>query len=403
ERKEREERLEALEEELRNPVQPPKKKKRKKKHKNAAQLEEDERRRARAERRKKRRQVRKLREELGVEDPEEWLRDTDDDDDDDDVFSGLSSDEDDDVFSRLFVGTGEQRSAAGGAARRHREDTAKFLLDLSATAAYFDPRSRALRLPKDMAGTVDPEMLAAAENSKRLTGDAAKFRGMQEWTSKVQEHDVAQAALAVHMQANPTRAEKLYREHFLARQGGVRQELRDKVAQRYGGLHQQRPDEAFVVDSGADMTAPADAKPRPLVLPPVTAPKETRPKLRRTRYEEDVYENGHSAVFGSFFDLPALKWGYACCRSCDRHARCTAAPAEEVERAGEKRAMSYGATLLDEAEDVDMLPSTGPQPNRDEYRDKPEFQSAVALARRRQELRLLQRRQAEQEAALKKN
>ena len=43
----------------------------------------------------------------------------------------------------------------------------------------------------------------------------------------------------------------------------------------------------------------------------------------RSRYEEDVLENNHTAVWGSWYDLEAGTWGYACCHNTVPHAYCT--------------------------------------------------------------------------------
>lgn len=39
-------------------------------------------------------------------------------------------------------------------------------------------------------------------------------------------------------------------------------------------------------------------------------------------WKENVYLLGHNSVWGSWYDLQARRWGYACCRSFDRHGSC---------------------------------------------------------------------------------
>ena len=41
-----------------------------------------------------------------------------------------------------------------------------------------------------------------------------------------------------------------------------------------------------------------------------------------SRYEEDVHEDGHSAVWGSYFDIESKTWGYGCCKTMLRHEKC---------------------------------------------------------------------------------
>jgi hypothetical protein len=43
----------------------------------------------------------------------------------------------------------------------------------------------------------------------------------------------------------------------------------------------------------------------------------------RSRYGEDVLDNGHSSVWGSHFDLETKCWGYKCCKQTDKSAACS--------------------------------------------------------------------------------
>ncbi|KAH0794374.1 step II splicing factor slu7 [Histomonas meleagridis] len=45
------------------------------------------------------------------------------------------------------------------------------------------------------------------------------------------------------------------------------------------------------------------------------------PKSEKYGDEEDKFTNGHTAVYGSYFDNG--KWGYACCRQTDKNCFCT--------------------------------------------------------------------------------
>jgi hypothetical protein len=50
----------------------------------------------------------------------------------------------------------------------------------------------------------------------------------------------------------------------------------------------------------------------------------------KSRYDEDVHLNGHSAVWGSHFDMTNKCWGYACCRALDKSARCSKSSIKKV-------------------------------------------------------------------------
>jgi len=41
----------------------------------------------------------------------------------------------------------------------------------------------------------------------------------------------------------------------------------------------------------------------------------------RSKYEEDIHENGHSSVWGSYWH-PILGWGFKCCYSFDKKSTC---------------------------------------------------------------------------------
>ena len=40
------------------------------------------------------------------------------------------------------------------------------------------------------------------------------------------------------------------------------------------------------------------------------------------KYQEDVFINGHTSVWGSYFENG--KWGYACCHQLEKDSICTA-------------------------------------------------------------------------------
>lgn len=42
----------------------------------------------------------------------------------------------------------------------------------------------------------------------------------------------------------------------------------------------------------------------------------------RTKYEEDVYINNHTSVWGSYFHRSSHSWGYACCHSLVKNSYC---------------------------------------------------------------------------------
>ena len=55
----------------------------------------------------------------------------------------------------------------------------------------------------------------------------------------------------------------------------------------------------------------------------------------KSKYEEDVYANNHTTVWGSWFRSD-FQWGYKCCKQTIRNSYCTgAAGIEAAEASGE--------------------------------------------------------------------
>jgi pre-mRNA-processing factor SLU7 len=54
-------------------------------------------------------------------------------------------------------------------------------------------------------------------------------------------------------------------------------------------------------------------------------PVEVTPQQHcgKTHYAEDVYENNHTSVFGSYYNRTSGEWGFACCWQCLRSSYCT--------------------------------------------------------------------------------
>lgn len=50
-----------------------------------------------------------------------------------------------------------------------------------------------------------------------------------------------------------------------------------------------------------------------------------RSSVASTLWKENVYENDHRAVWGSWYDTEKKQWGYACCRGLERRGSCSIA------------------------------------------------------------------------------
>ena len=73
--------------------------------------------------------------------------------------------------------------------------------------------------------------------------------------------------------------------------------------------------------------------------------------VARSKYEEDVFSNNHTAVWGSYFDRTTMRWGYADDLSTVRHSYGTGAAGKRARQqaiarqqaAGEEEAAAGGA------------------------------------------------------------
>ena len=62
-----------------------------------------------------------------------------------------------------------------------------------------------------------------------------------------------------------------------------------------------------------------------------TVIKGAEPAIPKSRYEEDVYINNHTSVWGSYYDIPNRAWGFACCKQTMKNSWCTAIGQKEEE------------------------------------------------------------------------
>lgn len=200
---------------------------------------------------------------------------------------------------------------------RIREDTAKYLLNLDANSAYYDPKSRSMRDNPFDGTNKDPSQVPyLGDNFVRYSGDAKDFAKTQIFAWEALEKGVT-----VHTQADPTKLELLNKEFHEKKNQFVKKD-RQALIERYGG-------EEYL-----------NSIPRELVVEAQTEHyveynrfgKVIKGDVRastKSKYVEDTYENGHTAVWGSYWNNH--RWGYACCHSLIRQSYCTGKIIEEKE------------------------------------------------------------------------
>ncbi|XP_012061097.1 PREDICTED: pre-mRNA-splicing factor SLU7 [Atta cephalotes] len=188
---------------------------------------------------------------------------------------------------------------------RIREDTAKYLRNLDPNSAYYDPKTRSMR-DNPYAGT-EREVDFKGENSVRFSGDTQQHANAQLFAWEAHEKGVD-----VHLLAEPTKLELLKQEYDKKRDE-LKDKARDGVIERYGGEeHLQAPPKALLL---AQTEHYVEYSRYGKII------KGQDRQVIRSKYEEDVYPNNHTSIWGSYWQDG--KWAYKCCHSFIKNSYCT--------------------------------------------------------------------------------
>eukprot|EP00602_Paraphysomonas_sp_CaronLab_P004398 CAMPEP_0185033266 /NCGR_PEP_ID=MMETSP1103-20130426/22034_1 /TAXON_ID=36769 /ORGANISM="Paraphysomonas bandaiensis, Strain Caron Lab Isolate" /LENGTH=511 /DNA_ID=CAMNT_0027569477 /DNA_START=307 /DNA_END=1842 /DNA_ORIENTATION=- len=282
-----------------------------------------------------------------------------DDDSEDDTKEYLQRDE----KARDFQGRAARQGGVGGAQMkttvrnlRIREDTPKYLRNLDLNSAHYDPKARSMRmnpLPNE-----NPEDLPyAGDNFVRYTGDAIALAQSQvlcwEMQSRGEDIDVL---------SNPSQAE-LVKKQYVEKKALLEEKKKQELYNKYGVNPESNTSSAPEMDprlrlgqSEAFVTYTSDGR---------LAGSASAKTVARTKYEEDVFINNHTSVWGSYFNKKRMQWGYQCCHSLVKNSYCTGAKGRETNDAES----SQGVAMLQAQQ---MLNSIKPKDN-----DKKESKSRI--------------------------
>ncbi|KAJ4722718.1 pre-mRNA-splicing factor SLU7 [Melia azedarach] len=178
---------------------------------------------------------------------------------------------------------------------RIREDTAKYLLNLDVNSAYYDPKTRSMR--------EDP--LPDADPNEKFYGGDNQYRMSQD----------------IHMQAAPSQAELLYKNYKIIKEK-LKSRLKVSIMEKYGNAatEQEMPRELLLGQS--ERQVEYDRAGRII---------QGEMSLPRSKYEEDIYINNHTSVWGSWWK--DHQWGYKCCKQTIKNSYCTGAAGIEAAEA----------------------------------------------------------------------
>ncbi|GFR18830.1 pre-mRNA-splicing factor SLU7 [Trichonephila clavata] len=198
---------------------------------------------------------------------------------------------------------------------RIREDTAKYLRNLDPNSAYYDPKTRAMRdNPYKSTGLAPEELNYAGDNFIRYTGDTSKHSKTQSFAWQAYEKGVE-----VNLLAEPTKAELLHQE-FQVKKEEVKDNIKSGILEKYGGEeYLQAPPKQLLFAQTEDYV---EYSRQGQIL------KGMEKAIVRSKYEEDVYINNHTSVWGSFWH--DFKWGYKCCHSFIKNSYCTGIAGKEA-------------------------------------------------------------------------
>uniref|UniRef100_A0A803LFB5 Pre-mRNA-splicing factor SLU7 n=1 Tax=Chenopodium quinoa TaxID=63459 RepID=A0A803LFB5_CHEQI len=202
---------------------------------------------------------------------------------------------------------------------RIREDTAKYLLNLDVDSAYYDPKTRSMR--EDPLPDADPnEKFYAGDNQNRLSGQALEFKQLN-----LHAFEAFDKGQDVHMQAAPSQAELLYK-NFKVNKEKLKTQVKDTIMEKYGNAATEEEIPRELLLGQSDRQVEYDRAGRIIKGQEMAVPK--------SKYEEDVYANNHTTVWGSWWS--DFQWGYKCCKQTIRNSYCTgAAGIEAAEASGE--------------------------------------------------------------------
>ncbi|UOH80882.1 pre-mRNA-splicing factor SLU7 [Cryptococcus neoformans] len=231
---------------------------------------------------------------------------------DDDDFGSSDEDEDDeDKYADAADQVGQKLDTKTRITVRNlriREDTAKYLINLDETSAYYDPKTRSMR--DAPVRNMNPEdMKFAGDNFQRYSGDATNMQKLQlfAWQS-------AQKGSNINVSANPTAGELLHRE-FQQKKEVLKDTNKTSILAKYGGEeHLQRMPKELL--SGQTENYVEYSRSGQII-------KGRERAKARSKYDEDVYINNHTAIWGSYYDLSTSQWGFACCHSVLPGSYCT--------------------------------------------------------------------------------
>ncbi|MBA0749553.1 hypothetical protein Gogos_003467 [Gossypium gossypioides] len=199
---------------------------------------------------------------------------------------------------------------------RIREDTAKYLLNLDVNSAHYDPKTRSMR--EDPLPDADPnEKFYEGDNQYRMSGQALEFKqlNIHAWEAFDKGQDI-------HMQAAPSQAELLFWNYKVIKEK-LKSKTKDTIMEKYGNAATEEEIPMELLLGQSERQVEYDRAGRVI--------KGMETSLPKSKYEEDVFINNHTSVWGSWWK--DHQWGYKFCKQTIRNSYCTGAAGIEAAEA----------------------------------------------------------------------
>jgi pre-mRNA-processing factor SLU7 len=181
-------------------------------------------------------------------------------------------------------------------------DYSKYLISLSLNSAYYDPKSRSMRenpMP-------DVDGLFKGDNHNRITGDTKKLVEVESFINKA---NMMNRELNLNLVAGPTQAE-LYHRYHTDEKDKFTSKMKSKLIEKYGGEQHLKIPENIITPVSEDYVEYTPKGEEAIIKTSLE---------RKSKYAEDIFVNGHTTIWGSYFH-ENFGWGYKCCLSFDKNS-----------------------------------------------------------------------------------
>ena len=207
---------------------------------------------------------------------------------------------------------------------RLREDTPKYLRNLDLNSAFYDPKTRSMRM-NPLPDENPEDLVYAGDNFVRHTGDALALASTQVlcWEMQARGENV-------DVLSNPSQAELLQKQ-FQEKKKVLEVKKKNALLEKYGVVPEtsnQSDPRLRLGQTEAYTEYSSDGR-------VVKGAATSASTVKQTKYEEDVYINNHTSVWGSYFSRARMSWGYSCCHSLTKNSFCTGSKGKMANDAAE--------------------------------------------------------------------